>query len=171
MLLNQRTKICLASMIIGAVALIASMTTATARTTRPARINAAIARVENPICIACISEQWAEHWSARKLDAVVALYADDAVFLPSTGSRVTGKAAIRELFAKALATNTTKLRVQSRTRGQSGDLAYDSGEYEETTTSGGVTRTGRGNYLMILRRVGAERWLIVEHMWTDAPGQ
>jgi uncharacterized protein (TIGR02246 family) len=169
MLLNRRTKLCLTSLIIGAVASIDSTATTNTHTDHPARIHADARKLESATCIACVSEEWAEHWSAKNLDAVVALYADDAVFLPSTGSRVTGRAAIRELFAKALVASTTRLRVQSKTTGQSGDLAYDSGEYEEKATSGGVTRTGHGNYLVILRRVGAGRWLIVEHMWTDAP--
>ena len=116
-----------------------------------------------------VSEQWAKHWSAKNLDAVVALYAEDAVFLPSNGSRFTGLSSIRDLFAKALAANTSELRVRSKVTGQSGDLAYDSGEYEETSTSGGVTRTGRGNYLVVLRRDSEKHWRIVEHMWTDAP--
>jgi uncharacterized protein (TIGR02246 family) len=119
--------------------------------------------------IAQVSEQWAKHWSAKNLEAVVALYADDAVFLPSNGSRFTGRAAIRDLFAKALASYTPELQVHSKVTGQSGDLAYDSGEYEEMSTSGGVARTGRGNYLVVLRRDAEKRWRIVEHMWTDAP--
>lgn len=119
--------------------------------------------------VAQISEEWAKQWSAKNLDAVMALYANDAVFLPSTGSRITGRAAIRDLFAKALAANSSELHVQSKVTEQSGDLAYDSGEYDETMTSGGVTRTGRGNYLVVLRRDRKRQWRIVEHMWTDVP--
>jgi uncharacterized protein (TIGR02246 family) len=118
--------------------------------------------------VAQISERWAKEWGAKNLAAVIALYADDAVFLPSTGSRVTGRAAIRDLFEKALATNTSNLHVRSKVTEQSGDLAYERGEYEETMTSAGVTRSGQGNYLVILRRNG-NQWLIVEHMWTDIP--
>lgn len=119
--------------------------------------------------VAQISEQWAREWSAKNLDALIALYSQDAVFLPATGSRVTGRAAIRELFEKALAGNTSDLRVQSKVTEQSGNLAYDSGEYEETTTSGGVKRPGRGNYLVVFRRDAKNQWRIVEHMWTDVP--
>jgi ketosteroid isomerase-like protein len=98
---------------------------------------------------------------------VIALYAEDAVFLPSTGSRITGRAAIRELFAKALPGLKSDLRVHSKVTEQSGNLAYDSGEYEETSTSGEFTKTGRGNYLVVFRRHGGDQWRIVEHMWTD----
>ena len=111
-----------------------------------------------------ISEQWAKEWGAKNLDAVVALYAEDAVFLPSTGSRVTGRAAIRELFASALASHSSELHVRSKRTEQSGQLAYDSGEYEETSTTGGVKRSGRGNYLVVFRREGRNQWRIIQHM-------
>jgi uncharacterized protein (TIGR02246 family) len=114
-----------------------------------------------------ISEQWAKEWGAKNLDAVVALYADDAVFLPSTGNRVTGRAAIRELFAGALASHSSELHVRSKKTEQSGQLAYDSGEYEETSTTGGVKKLGRGNYLVVFRREGKNQWRIIQHMWTD----
>ncbi|HUS12879.1 MAG TPA: SgcJ/EcaC family oxidoreductase [Pyrinomonadaceae bacterium] len=116
-----------------------------------------------------ISEQWAKEWSGRNLDALMALYADDAMFLTATGSRTTGRAAIRALFEKALAANASELRVQSKATEQSGQLAYDSGQYEETTTTGGVKRSGRGNYLVVFRRDRKKQWRIVQHMWTDVP--
>ena len=115
-----------------------------------------------------ISERWAKEWGAKNLEGVLALYAEDAVFLPSTGSRVTGRAAIRQLFAGALASHSSKLTVHSKVTEHSGDLAYDSGEYEETSTAGGVTKSGRGQYLVILRRE-KDQWRIVQHMWTDLP--
>ena len=119
--------------------------------------------------VAKISEQWAKEWKAKNLDALMTLYAEDAVFMPATGSRVTGRNAIRELFEKALAVYTSDVRVHSKVTEQSGQLAYDSGEYDETSTSGGVQRSGKGNYLVILRRDNKNQWRIVEHMWTDVP--
>ena len=95
------------------------------------------------------------------------LYADDAVFLTATGSRTTGKAAIRELFKQALAGSSSQLTVYSRSTEESGNLAYDSGEYDEVSTINGVTKKGAGNYLVVLRRDG-NRWRIIQHMWTDA---
>jgi uncharacterized protein (TIGR02246 family) len=116
-----------------------------------------------------ISQEWAKQWNAKNVDALVALYDENAVFLPADGSRVTGRAAIRDLFEKALAVNTPDLRVHSKVTEQSAKFAYDSGEYEETITSGGGKRSGRGNYLVVLKRDRKQRWRIVEHMWTDAP--
>jgi uncharacterized protein (TIGR02246 family) len=117
--------------------------------------------------VAKISERWAKEWTAKNLEALVALYAEDAVFLPATGSRVTGRTAIRELFAGALASHPSQLQVHSEATEQSGHLAYDSGEYEELSPSGDVIPSGRGNYLLVVRRQGKNRWRIVQHMWTD----
>jgi uncharacterized protein (TIGR02246 family) len=161
------SKSSIAILMIAAFATLLIMTTVDARAVRSA------SRRSDPIGqrgangVAQISEQWAKEWSGKKVDALIALYSDDAVFLPANGSRITGRAAIRDLFEKALAVNTSDVRLHSKVTEQSGDLAYDSGEYEETATSGGVTRSGRGNYLVVLRRSGKDQWRIVEHMWTD----
>ncbi|HSS21826.1 MAG TPA: SgcJ/EcaC family oxidoreductase [Pyrinomonadaceae bacterium] len=110
---------------------------------------------------------WAKEWNAHNLDAIVDLYAEDAVFLTAGGTRTTGRAAIRELFKQAFAATNSQLSVQSKATEQSGNLAYDSGEYDETSTSNGVTKSRKGNYLVVLRRE-KNRWRIVQHMWTDA---
>lgn len=116
--------------------------------------------------IAKISERWAKEWSAKNLKGLLALYAEDAVFMTATGSRFTGRAEIRELFAGALASHPSKLQVTSSVTGQSGKLAYDSGEYEEIKSDAGVP-SGSGSYLVVLRRDRKNRWRIVQHMWTD----
>jgi ketosteroid isomerase-like protein len=59
------------------------------------------------------AEQWIAAWNARDLDAVLALFADDAVFssplaakvVPESGGTVRGKAALREYWNAALAQN------------------------------------------------------------------
>ncbi len=48
---------------------------------------------------------------------------------------------------------------------QSGKLAYESGEYQQTVVSGGHRIDANGHYLLILRNQNG-RWLIVEQMWT-----
>ena len=164
MLRYRPAKSFIASLIISVCAALLLPASGDARTVRPVRSHHHCVDSQ----VTKISEQWAKEWSAKNLNSVVDLYAEDAVFLPSTGSRVTGRPAIRELFAGALAAHTSQIQVRSKVSEQSGNLAFDSGEYEETSTAGGVTRTGRGNYLVVLRREG-NRWRIVQHMWTDLP--
>jgi uncharacterized protein (TIGR02246 family) len=154
---------------IGAFAAVLPLATLDSRAARAVNVQSDSAGRRDANDLAKISEQWAKEWGAKNLEALIGLYAEDAVFLPATGSRVTGRAAIRNLFEKALAVNTSELRVHSKAAEQSGNLAYDSGEYEEFMSSGGVTRSGRGNYLVVFRRNSKNQWHIVEHMWTDVP--
>jgi ketosteroid isomerase-like protein len=51
----------------------------------------------------------------------------------------------------------------------SDDLAYDSGDFEETVTSvsNGKQYQVKGNYLMVFRRAPGGKWLIVEQVMTD----
>lgn len=123
--------------------------------------------LEGPDAVREVSQLWARSWSAKDLEGTLALYADDAVFLPSIGGRVVGRAAIRTLFAQALAVTMPTLRLTSKESGLSDELAFDSGEYEETLVSQDGSREIRGSYLVVLRRDGRGAWRIVQHMWTD----
>ena len=115
--------------------------------------------------VAAVGQAWAAAWSAKELDAAVDLYAADAAFFPSIGGRIAGRDATR-MFGRALASNSPTIHMRSTRIATSGDLAYDSGEYDESLVSDGRTTEVRGNYLIVLRRE-SDRWRIVEHMWTD----
>ena len=118
--------------------------------------------------VAAVCAEWAGAWGAKDLERLVGLYADDAVFLPATGGRITGRAAIKELFRQALETNSSRLQIRSIRTHVEGGLAFDSGEYEERK-SGDSTRPGRGQYLVVCRRDATGTWRIIEHVWTDTP--
>ncbi len=117
--------------------------------------------------VGMVHETWALDWNEKRLDHIMTLYADDAIFLRPSSERTNGWTAIRSLFAKVLETNTPHIAFHPITIERSGNLAYDSGTYEETILSGGVTRATRGDYLMILRRQPGGRWLIAQQTWTD----
>ena len=120
--------------------------------------------------LAQVSQDWASDWQAKNLDAVLALYTDDAVFLDADGSRVTGRRAIHEFFATVLKQYSAKPTMQSVVNAASGDLGYDSGTYDEIATPvnnpAGAIQT-HGSYLVVLRRVHGH-WLIVEQVWTGS---
>jgi uncharacterized protein (TIGR02246 family) len=118
--------------------------------------------------IAHVREDWAADWNAKRVSEITKLYAPDAVFLRPNAERTTGIEAIRALFVRVLAKNTPHIVFHGITIEGSDNLAYDSGTYEETITSGGTTRTGRGDYLLILKRQPDGRWLIVQQAWSDA---
>jgi uncharacterized protein (TIGR02246 family) len=120
-----------------------------------------------------LSQEWATDWSAKKLDAVIALYAPEPVFLPTIGPRWVGLAAIRKNFAGLLENYDPHVVLHSLETARSGTLGYDSGTYEETITSvkGGKPIPSRGAYLFLFQREKGGAWKILEQTWTsfDAP--
>ena len=117
-----------------------------------------------------VREDWATDWNAKRVNDIMRLYEPDAVFLQPNAARTTGVESIRALFESVLATNTPHITFHGITIEGSDNLAYDSGTYDETITSGGVTRASRGDYLLIVKRQADGRWLIVHQAWTDAEG-
>lgn len=117
--------------------------------------------------IDAISTTWAADWSAKKLDAVMALYAPDAVFLPSSHPRWAGTAELRKQFAALQSAFDPDIRVRSAVCETSGDLAYDSGSYNETLApaKGGAALHFEGDYLFVFKRE-AGGWKILEQTFT-----
>src|SRR5580704_3115363 len=69
-----------------------------------------------------LSQEWATDWSAKKLDAVIALYAPEPVFLPTIGPRWVGLAAIRKNFAGLLENYDPHVVLHSLETARSGRL-------------------------------------------------
>jgi ketosteroid isomerase-like protein len=113
-----------------------------------------------------LREQWVQELRSKQLDKILMRYAPGAVFLPP-GTRITGQSAIRDHFKMIMATFNSDPSLHSVDTLQSGDLAYDSGDYQETMEqiSDGAKHEYRGNYLVIYQRQKDGKWLIVEHMW------
>jgi len=115
-----------------------------------------------------LSFAWAADWSGKKLDPMMRLYASDPVFLPTSGERWEGAAAIRKNLAAGLSRFTADLRLHSIKSETSGTLAYDSGSYEETVmpVRGGKAMHLKGNYLFVLVREHGD-WKIREQTFTE----
>ncbi len=126
------------------------------------------ARATSSNDLARVSMDWARDWQAKNLEAVLALYTEDAVFINADGSRVAGKPALRSFFANVLKQYSAQPSLRSVGNAGSGSLGYDWGDYSEIVVPmahpGGAIRT-RGTYLVILKK-DAGRWLIAEQMWT-----
>ena len=118
-----------------------------------------------------VAGAWSQAWQAKRLDAVMQLYSDDAIFMDPSGVRISGRAQLRSFFAGVLARYTAYPSLHSVRSVSSGDLGYDSGDYTEVlqpvASPGGSIRT-HGSYLFILRKLSG-RWLITTQMWTAAP--
>jgi ketosteroid isomerase-like protein len=119
--------------------------------------------------LAALRESWTRAFNAKQLDAVIATYALDAVFLPITGGRVVSAAAIKNLYERIWNQLTPHIELTSHVVERSGELGYDSGEYLENLVSGGTAVNIAGNYVFVYRRQ-ADGWRIVEQIWTEATG-
>src|ERR1700732_4607103 len=120
------------------------------------------------VTLAKIREAWVQDLRAKQLEPILKFYAADAVFLQPSGERITGSAALRTLFQKTMATYNSDLTLHSQNLETSGDLAYDSGDFEETMTtiSTGTRVTSKGGYIIIYRRQPRGDWQVVQQVWT-----
>jgi ketosteroid isomerase-like protein len=85
--------------------------------------------------LAKIREAWVQDLRSKQLEPILKFYAPDAVFLEPTGERLTGSAALRSLLQNRMATFNSDLTLHSQNLETSGDLAYDSGDFQEILTS------------------------------------
>ncbi len=120
------------------------------------------------VTLARIREAWVHDLRTKQLEPILKFYAPDAVFLQPTGERIAGSAALRTLFQTIMATFNSDLTLHSQNLETSGDLAYDSGEFQETITviATGAKITSKGSYIIIYRRQPNGSWQIVQHVWT-----
>jgi ketosteroid isomerase-like protein len=123
------------------------------------------------VTLAKIREAWVQDLRSKQLEPLLKFYAPDAVFLQPTGERLTGSAALRNLFQTIMATFTSDLTLHSQNLEISGALAYDSGDFEETLTTiaTGAKITSKGSYIIIFKRQKDGSWKIVQHVWTGTP--
>jgi ketosteroid isomerase-like protein len=123
------------------------------------------------VALAKIREAWVEDLRTKQLEPILNFYDPDAVFLQPTGERITGSAALRTLFQTIMATFNSDLTLHSRNLETSGDLAYDSGDFQETLTTiaTGAKINAKGSYVIIFKRQPSGSWQIVQHVWTGTP--
>jgi ketosteroid isomerase-like protein len=118
-----------------------------------------------------VRETWVQDLHAKKLEPILKFYAPDAVFLQPTGERITGSSGLRTLFQNIMATFDSALTLHSQNLEASGDLAYDSGDFQESLTNiaTGAKLTSKGSYIIIFKRQPDASWQIVEQVFTGVP--
>lgn len=118
-----------------------------------------------------IREAWVQDLRTKQLEPILTFYAPNAAFLQPNGERITGSAALRTLFQNIMATFNSDLTLNSKNLETSGDLAYDSGDFEETLTNiaSGAKISSKGSYVIIYKRQSNGSWQIVQHAWTGIP--
>ena len=120
-----------------------------------------------------LDAQWSKDAGAKDVDKAVSYYAESAVVMPPNASAATTKESIRSawkemLTAPGAAISWTATKVEAA---KSGDLAYVSGTYEETTTdASGKPVNDRGKYLEVWEKQADGKWKCGADMWnSDLP--
>ncbi len=131
----------------------------------------AAAQDSTVVTVGKLREAWVQDLRAKRLEPILKFYAADAAFLQPSGERITGEAALRGLFQMIMATFDSDLTLHSRNLEASGDLAYDSGDFEETLTviATGAKINSKGSYVIIYKRQANGNWQIVQQVWTGTP--
>jgi len=70
-----------------------------------------------------------------------------------------------------MATFDSNLTLHSQNLEASGDLAYDSGDFQESLTNiaTGAKITSKGSYIIIFKRQPPGNWQIVQQVFTGVP--
>jgi ketosteroid isomerase-like protein len=123
------------------------------------------------VTLAKIREAWVQDLRTKQLEPILKFYAPDAAFLQPSGERLTGSAALRTLFVTIMSTFNSDLTLHSENLEASGDLAYDSGDFQEslTTIATGAKINSKGSYVLIFKRQPNGSWLIVQQVFTGTP--
>jgi uncharacterized protein (TIGR02246 family) len=120
-----------------------------------------------------VVQKWAAAFNASDVDAIVSLYAPDALFL-GTGSRtvVVEPAGIREYFERALLTDRPRgAKLLSHSMRVLSDTAVVVTGLDETTaTRDGKTISNPGRVTFVVAKRGAD-WKIVHFHRSGVPGR
>jgi ketosteroid isomerase-like protein len=121
--------------------------------------------------LAKLRDAWVQDLRTKQLEPILKFYAADAAFLQPDGERITGSMAIRTLFQTIMASFNSDLTLHSQNLEASGDLAYDSGDFQETLSNiaTGAKINSKGSYVIIYKRQANGAWQIVQQVWTGTP--
>jgi uncharacterized protein (TIGR02246 family) len=119
--------------------------------------------------IAALKVQLATALHSKHLEDIPPLFAPDGSFLSRTTGRVTGRDAIRGLFESVMNSYSSDITLTSLHIERSQDLAFDSGDFDETVTaiSDGKKYEVRGSYLIVFKHQRDGGWLILEQVMID----
>jgi ketosteroid isomerase-like protein len=106
-------------------------------------------------------------FNAKDVDKILALYTDNAVFMPPNKPLLRGRPALKQFYDGLMSSGSKDLKITPGDVAGHGPLAYESGSY--TMMNGNVP--DRGKYLFILRSMGGN-WKIEYTSWSsDLPPQ
>jgi uncharacterized protein (TIGR02246 family) len=140
----------------------------TAAAMTPAATATASTPAADKEAVRAVNAAWFKAYNAHDVDAISALYADDAVVSAPGAPSARGAAAIKEAFKKDIAA-ATKAGIAnnagtSEETGVSGDLAWEWNSYSATDKSGKVV--DKGKYVTLFERRNG-KWVIIRDIWNS----
>ena len=117
-----------------------------------------------------VDEAWRKAITANDLNAVIAVYAEDAVMWLPNAPEAKGRDAIRKSYADLLAANTVTGATLANTHYQTaGNLSVGWGNFTLTLSpkAGGDSITLSGRFSVIARKEGGTWVYVVDHASAD----
>lgn len=119
-----------------------------------------------------LDEAWLKAAKAGDVEALVKLYAPDAVTYMPDEMKAKGTVAIRESFTKFLGANTVRdMTMNYDYTTTSGNLAVSSGNFSMTIEpkAGGAAQTMEGRFTSVAVRKGGKWLYVVDHASAPMP--
>jgi len=112
--------------------------------------------------------EWDKAAIAKDLEKTISFYAPDATIFPPNAAIATTPEQRRQLWSQLLSTPgmtvsfaTTKVEVA-----RSGDIAYETGTYELTSTDKkGKATTSKGKYVVVWKKQPDGKWKAAADIW------
>ena len=114
--------------------------------------------------LAAMTERWEKALNSGDVEAVAALYSDDARLLPPNAELAQGRVAIAAEFSQMIAAGLT-IDLENVDAVVAGDVGYKVGTYI-LLAPGGVT-VDRGKYIDVWRKVDGQ-WKITNDIWNSS---
>ncbi|HEY7377090.1 MAG TPA: DUF4440 domain-containing protein [Steroidobacteraceae bacterium] len=111
--------------------------------------------------VATTAAGWEKAYNEKDADGVAALYSEDGQLLPPGPPVVNGSAAIREYWAKDIASSGAPIKISSDASGVGGDWAWRAGSWSSTDAQGASVT---GKYVEVWHRT-ANGWKLHRDIW------
>lgn len=117
--------------------------------------------------IEAVNAKIAEAIANQDVEAVAALYTEDAWLMPAHHAMVTGREGVRSHMEEAFSMGMQDLSLTTEEIRGHGNLAYEVGTFAATITMGEATMEEEGKYIVIWQKGQDGQWRIHRDIWNS----
>jgi len=103
-------------------------------------------------------------FNEKQVDNILALYADNSVFMPPNAPLLRGRDPLRSFFSDMIKKGASDLKLEPVEIAGHGPIAYEAGTYSVVYANG--ASRDRGKYLRVLRNMGGT-WRTEKTIWSS----